>query len=91
MNEDERIRQRAHRIWVEEGKPEGRENDHWQMARQLIAIEDGPGDDLKPTPLTQSGEKKTTPVPRKKAAKSTEVTPKEKGKKPDKKRGAKSA
>lgn len=52
MNEDERIRQRAHQIWVEEGKPEGRERDHWQMARQLVAIEDAPGDDLKPNPLS---------------------------------------
>jgi hypothetical protein len=53
MDENERIRQRAHKIWVEEGQPEGRADDHWQMARQLVAIEDRPGDDLKPNPLTQ--------------------------------------
>ncbi|GGE36748.1 hypothetical protein GCM10007276_12780 [Agaricicola taiwanensis] len=53
MDENERIRQRAHQIWIEEGKPEGRAEDHWQMARQLVAIEDAPGDDLKPNPLTE--------------------------------------
>ncbi len=28
-----RIRMRAHEIWVEEGKPEGRALDHWLRAR----------------------------------------------------------
>ncbi len=28
-----RIRQRAHEIWIEEGKPEGRALDHWLRAR----------------------------------------------------------
>ena len=28
-----RIRQRAHEIWVEEGKPDGRALEHWLRAR----------------------------------------------------------
>ena len=28
----ERIRQPAHEIWRREGKPDGREHEHWQMA-----------------------------------------------------------
>jgi Protein of unknown function (DUF2934) len=38
---EQRIRERAYRIWLEEGMPEGRENAHWDMATELIAIEDG--------------------------------------------------
>jgi predicted RNA polymerase sigma factor len=29
---EDRIRERAHQIWVEEGKPEGRSMDHWLRA-----------------------------------------------------------
>ena len=38
---DERIRQRAHEIWEEEGRPEGREYSHWLRARADIREEDG--------------------------------------------------
>jgi hypothetical protein len=37
-NQD-RIREVAHRIWREEGCPHGRDEAHWHMARQLVAIE----------------------------------------------------
>jgi hypothetical protein len=42
MNDhDERIRQRAHEIWEEEGRPEGREYSHWLRARaEILAAED---------------------------------------------------
>ena len=35
-----RIRERAHKIWEAEGRPEGRADDHWELASELIAIED---------------------------------------------------
>lgn len=35
-----RIRERAHKIWEDEGRPEGRDRDHWELASELIAIED---------------------------------------------------
>ncbi len=38
---EERIRERAHRIWEEEGRPEGREREHWDMASELVAQQDG--------------------------------------------------
>lgn len=38
---EQRIRERAHHIWMEEGQPAGREEAHWQMARELVAQEDG--------------------------------------------------
>jgi hypothetical protein len=30
---EERIRERAYCIWIEEGRPEGRRHDHWIRAR----------------------------------------------------------
>ena len=35
------IRTRAHQIWVEEGKPDGRALDHWVRARWELEQESG--------------------------------------------------
>ncbi|MCU0831363.1 MAG: DUF2934 domain-containing protein [Rhizobiaceae bacterium] len=32
---DELIREIAHRLWVEEGQPEGRADDHWFKAQEI--------------------------------------------------------
>jgi hypothetical protein len=37
---EQRIRQKAHEIWEQEGRPEGRAADHWEKARILVAIEE---------------------------------------------------
>jgi len=37
---ENRIRQRARLLWVDEGRPEGREIEYREKARELIAIED---------------------------------------------------
>ena len=37
---EERIRQRAYRMWEAEGCPEGRADAHWDKAAELVAIED---------------------------------------------------
>jgi hypothetical protein len=39
-DQDERIRKRAHEIWEEAGRPEGREYSHWLRARAEIREED---------------------------------------------------
>ena len=44
------VRERAYRIWEEEGRPEGREADHWERARELVAQETGLSSTLKPPP-----------------------------------------
>lgn len=36
MDRNERIRQRAHEIWESEGRPEGRDAEHWSRAEQEI-------------------------------------------------------
>jgi len=38
-NFDDRVRERAYRLWVEEGCPEGRADLHWDKARELVEIE----------------------------------------------------
>ncbi|MCG5242589.1 DUF2934 domain-containing protein [Azospirillum doebereinerae] len=47
---NERIRQRAHAIWEREGRPEGREDAHWGLASEEIAVEDNYAATLKPNP-----------------------------------------
>ncbi len=39
---DERIRERAYRLWLEEGQPEGKASEHWEKARELLALESDP-------------------------------------------------
>jgi hypothetical protein len=41
---EQKIRERAHVLWETEGRPEGREHDHWREAeRQVVAEEAGEG------------------------------------------------
>lgn len=40
----ERIKQRAHEIWEREGRPEGRDADHWSQAEQELNSQTGEGD-----------------------------------------------
>ncbi len=47
---DARIRDRAYDIWQQEGCPEGRADVHWEMARELVAIEDNQHLATKPNP-----------------------------------------
>lgn len=36
---EERVRRRAHEIWLSEGGPHGRAEDHWRIASELVAEE----------------------------------------------------
>lgn len=38
--DDEDIRVRAHQIWEREGRPSGRDREHWELARQQLVIEE---------------------------------------------------
>ena len=33
------IRARAHQLWEQEGRPDGRADDHWREARKLVEVE----------------------------------------------------
>jgi hypothetical protein len=47
---EKRVRERAYKLWQEEGCPQGREKVHWEKARELVAIEDNIDLTLKPIP-----------------------------------------
>lgn len=36
---DEQTRERAHRIWESEGRPEGRAHEHWRQAERELSME----------------------------------------------------
>jgi Protein of unknown function (DUF2934) len=40
MLTDEKIRERAHRLWREAGKPYGRGKEFWRRAREELSRED---------------------------------------------------
>ncbi|HEY1944838.1 MAG TPA: DUF2934 domain-containing protein [Roseiarcus sp.] len=42
---ERRLREIAHRIWEEEGRPEGQEQRHWQMAKDILGNEKIEGED----------------------------------------------
>ena len=46
--DEDRIRRKAHELWIAEGHPHGRDQDHWVQAREIIAIQDSQGDTLLP-------------------------------------------
>lgn len=61
---ERRIRERAYRIWEEEGRPEGREQEHWEQARFLVGLEDNAEAGRLPNPMVEDREKGwTTPPP----------------------------
>jgi hypothetical protein len=37
QNVEQRIRERAFEIWIEEGQPDGRDREHWERAEKEIA------------------------------------------------------
>lgn len=39
MDTEKRIRERAHEIWEAEGRPHGRHEEHWRLAREQVAGE----------------------------------------------------
>ena len=47
---ESRIRRRAHEIWEREGRPEGRAEANWELAKEEIASEANYLDTLKPNP-----------------------------------------
>ena len=44
LPDDEMIRQRAYEIWEREGRPHGREAEHWRMAAEELAAPPAPTD-----------------------------------------------
>jgi hypothetical protein len=51
---EEEIRMRAHRIWEQEGKPVGRDAEHWQKAMQELTGRSSSGDAKAREPLNEA-------------------------------------
>ena len=51
---DQRIRERAYRLWQQDGSPTGRDLEYWERARELIAMEESAGAGLLPNPASNS-------------------------------------
>jgi len=62
--EEKRIREFAYQIWESEGKPEGQEDRHWDMARKLAEAEAlAPKASTPRKPRTASAKPKAEPAP----------------------------
>lgn len=53
QDRQERIRQRAYELWLQDGEPEGKEGEHWERAR--LEIEGGQTEKSEDKPATPSG------------------------------------
>lgn len=61
---EQRIRQKAYELWEEDGRPHGRDAEHWERARFLVGIESNPDAGQLPNPMIEDREKGyTTPPP----------------------------
>jgi hypothetical protein len=47
-DDQERIARKAYEIWESEGQPHGRDQSHWDQAKEIIALQDSMGDTLLP-------------------------------------------
>jgi hypothetical protein len=45
---EKRIRERAYQIWNDEGRPDGRAEEHWEKARMIVSVEESLPTMLKP-------------------------------------------
>ncbi len=57
MQNEDRVRQRAHEIWEQQGRPEGRQEEHWAQARREVEAGSGsppPAAELDPSPTVNA-------------------------------------
>ena len=50
-NDQERIAAKAHELWEAEGRPHGRDQEHWDAAKEIVALRDSMGDTLLPASI----------------------------------------
>jgi hypothetical protein len=74
-NYEKRVRERAYKLWQEEGCPQGRADIHWEKACELVAIEDNFDTTLKPIPRPDQLGPYGEPVESLEAARNTGETP----------------
>jgi hypothetical protein len=50
--QQQRIRERAYHLWEADGRPQGRDLEYWERARELVGMEQSAGAGLMPNPMT---------------------------------------
>jgi hypothetical protein len=69
-NRDQRIRELAHRLWEQEGRPGGQEKRHWEMAERIVDAGEhaspSPGSDANPESRKRVSDDQSRP-PKKRA------------------------
>jgi hypothetical protein len=60
---EEWVRLRAYRLWEEEGRPEGRAQDHWHEAKRRVVLEEGLGEPVEGTRPELPQEARPEPQP----------------------------
>src|SRR5208337_1333167 len=68
---EKRIREIAHHLWVQEGRPEGRSDSHWQEAVTLYEAESAQSKDAKAKPPAEPAAEKPARSGAKKMAEAT--------------------
>lgn len=53
---EQRIREKAFQLWLEEGQPQGQHERHWELASELVAIEESQKDTTIPLDEVPAGE-----------------------------------
>ena len=53
---EQKIKNKAHEIWIREGSPSGREREHWKQAEEEIDLEQPQGQNSKPDRRNAQGE-----------------------------------
>jgi hypothetical protein len=60
---EQRIREVAHRLWEQEGRPHHQDRRHWELAERMIAEEEqGAGTRKSPPKARTSRPRRTTPA-----------------------------
>ncbi len=53
---EQKIRDRAYEIWVEQGRPEGHEGEHWSQAARELGYDDAPSGESNEVPRIGEGD-----------------------------------
>jgi hypothetical protein len=75
MSRDERIEALAYQLWEEDGRPEGKSEEHWFRACALIDAEMPAGEELAPEGLDPADERPSAKVIEAKTGKKAEEKP----------------
>lgn len=59
---EQRVRERAYRLWEQDGRPHGRDVEYWERARELVGMEESAGAGLLPNPQNHAESARETGV-----------------------------